>query len=176
MRRPGRRSILVGATLLAGGGWLVDALLPASRPKPASAASSQPADGSEPAAPPDVDAVLARLAPPQAAGAGLGADAFERDLFKPGPRLMQMLAEPAPVPATRPATPSPDARAELPFAERHRVQGILLGPTPLAIIDGQVMAQGSVVDGHRVVEIRRGDVVLEGPQGRVRLELAVGAE
>ena len=61
-------------------------------------------------------------------------------------------ASPAPAPAT--AAPAPS------FEERHTLQGIILGPVPMAWIDGRRVQIGGEVDGMLVVRIRRDAVTL----------------
>lgn len=43
---------------------------------------------------------------------------------------------------------------------------------PSAIIDNRIVYIGSVIDGQKVIDIREGHVILQGKEGRIRLEIA----
>ncbi len=66
-----------------------------------------------------------------------------------------------------------DAAAD--FAARHRLDGILAGPQPVAIIDSIVCPPGTRIDGFRLVRIEKTRVVFERRGVRVVLELEPGS-
>ncbi|NUQ50304.1 MAG: hypothetical protein HUU27_10365, partial [Phycisphaerae bacterium] len=59
-----------------------------------------------------------------------------------------------------PRQPADAEPAEPPFSSRHRLDGVITGSPPLAIIDGVPVGIGSWVGGHEVLEIQRDRVVL----------------
>lgn len=66
--------------------------------------------------------------------------------------------------------PAPEAPVE-PFEKRHVLEGVIIGPTPMAWVDGHRVQIGSVVDGMVVVKICREAVTLRRGTDMVVLRL-----
>lgn len=61
------------------------------------------------------------------------------------------------------ASPSKEAqpeKADVPFEKRHRLLGVVTGPVPLAVIDGEPYRLGDTIDGYRLIDIQREYAVL----------------
>lgn len=167
MIRLSRRQIgLVGLALTCGVLWAIDAFLVGSSPMPARADES--------------GIVAPRPAEPFDAEVQALLDAFHRDESAPSSRppgeLRDVFARPLwlepPAPPVVEVAPGPEsAPASVPFEVAHRLEGILLGRTRLAVIDGRVFRAGERIDGHQVREILEDRVLLIGPAGTVELVL-----
>ena len=72
--------------------------------------------------------------------------------------------------AAQPAAPEAD------FQTSHKLEGVLLGRTPLAVIDGHVLAVNSDLDGYTLLEVQRDRVVFHRPAtgATVVLDLSQG--
>jgi hypothetical protein len=59
------------------------------------------------------------------------------------------------------------------FADRHTLEGVILGPKPMAVVDGRLLSPGAALDAYTLVEIQRDRVVFErhGDSERVTLTL-----
>lgn len=161
--------------------WGLDLLTSASPPQSASAdqaggAAAQP--GALPAptpTPSDLGQILAALSAPASRPGFL--DAPPRDLFTAGQEMLDRLrpksatAKVAEVPvATQPVEPEPPTEPE--FPPTHVLRGIVWGPRPMAVIDGEPVARGAEISGYRIVEIGRDYVELQRGPRRARLTLA----
>jgi hypothetical protein len=171
MKPNARQRLLGGALLLAGAIWGMDALTGKSGPAPAVAQAAK-APATPPAGPAwaEVDEVLTRLT--RRADDPLSAEPAPpvRDLFWPTPTLEaafpaqpEALAEPI-------AEPSP---AEDDFAERHRLVAVMLGPTPLAVVDEKLIPLHAELDGFRLVSVSRDHVVFRDKSSGRSVELVL---
>ncbi len=154
--------LLIAVLVLASAAWLVDRLTGSAQPRTAEAAPAQVAPALRAAAWEDINALVARLTNVEYQSVADELARLERDLFAPPE---QMLGAPPAAGAdgladdesagpvqTPPATP---------FAERHVLHGVILGTSPLAVIDDQLLSLDAVLEEHRLVQIRRDHVVLE---------------
>jgi hypothetical protein len=169
MRPSARQNTLLGAAGVVAVIFVADYLTRGGEPQPAVAAGTGAAVESRAGDGPgsageraalervDVSAVLAALSAPRVQP--IGNVETMRDLFAPGPELAALwaVAEAPAAPAHVAAKPEP---AEPPFSSRHRLDGVITGSPPLAIIDGVPVGIGSRVEGYEVLEIERDRVVL----------------
>lgn len=171
-----KRKVLLGALAIVVVGWMLDALVGAGRP---SAAQAQPDDANTTALAP-MREKAAQLAPLIAA---LGRSAHDpakqigvptgRDPFRSPAGLDAIIATPpesTPPPMDTPAEPL--RASEPPFEQRHTLQGVVAGPTSLALIDGVLLASGDRVDGAELLDIQRDRVVLMKDGKRILLTLS----
>ncbi len=173
---PMKQRVLFGALLLAAGIYLVDTLTGGAEPRPANAAPA--AQPQLPSIGPwqDVSGLIARLTAGRYQPLDGELDALSRDLFAPTPTVEKAFGIGV---ARKQATPesSPTERSS-DFQQNHRLEGVVLGRQPLALINGQVYALNSDLDGYKLIEISRSHVDLHHPPSgrRVRLELPQGPE
>jgi hypothetical protein len=52
------------------------------------------------------------------------------------------------------------AETDVPFEKRHRLLGVVMGPVPLAVIDGEPYRLGETIDGYTLIDVQREHVVL----------------
>ena len=69
--------------------------------------------------------------------------------------------------------PAEEVEAQKSFPERHTLVGVMIGGQALAAVDDQVIALGSELDGHMLVEVKRDYVVFVEPQTGERFVLAL---
>lgn len=62
--------------------------------------------------------------------------------------------------------------ATTPFEHSHRLQGVVLGERPFAMIDGKSYRVGDRIDGYRILSIERERVTLQGIDCRATLRLS----
>ncbi len=62
--------------------------------------------------------------------------------------------------ATDPDEQTQPAETDIPFEKRHRLLGVVMGPVPLAVIDGQPYRLGETIDGYTLIDIQREHAVL----------------
>ncbi len=97
---------------------------------------------------------------------------LERDLFLPSAAIKEAVAPraPAPVDAVA-ATAGNEAAAVSDFRTRHKLNGVLVGGTPLAVIDNRVLAIHSDLDGYTLIDVQRDYVVFRNASTGARLTL-----
>jgi hypothetical protein len=179
MIRLTRKQRLLGAALLVAGlVWAADHFIGSGRPAALQAAQTA-------AAPPpasagdarDFSESLARLTRNEYISVADEIDLLQRDLFEPTAIMESAFALAAPPPArtlaesaAQPPAPEDD------FQTSHKLEGVLLGRTPLAVIDGHVLAINSDLDGYTLLEVQRDRVIFQHPPtgARVVLELSPG--
>lgn len=152
--------------------WLLDLLSSGASPQPAAASGPAPASSGASAAltatPRDLSALLAEFGaerPP------LPSPEFARDLFAPDELLRARLTPPPPPVVELEPSSQPAAPPEPDFASAHELTGIVWGPRPMAIIDGEPAGLGARIAGYRIIQIEREFVLLESDKQRVRLVL-----
>ncbi|MBN2447265.1 MAG: hypothetical protein JXO22_11090 [Phycisphaerae bacterium] len=170
-----KRKVLFGVLAIVAVGWLVDALFSVGRPSVAQAKTG----ASDSAALEPIQLKAAELAPLIAALSGSAPESVpesgvhpERDPFSLpasfGRVIDTALAAAPPAledPSRPPVAPAP------PFEQCHSLQGIIAGPTPLALIDGELMARGDRVDGAELIDIQRDYAVFDKDGQRILLTL-----
>jgi hypothetical protein len=147
------RRLALGGVIAALGAWLIIAhLVPSTGPRLAQAAAAADADTSSADAEP--------LAPLLAAATALRASEVPPSrTWPPSPFRLAELE-----PTQGGAENAPHDTGAMPTA--FRLEGIISGPPPRALISGQILAVGdSLPGGHTVVVIDAYSVTLEGPQG-----------
>ncbi len=97
--------------------------------------------------------------------------AVQRDPFVPSP-LIDALLHPAPPPADEPLPVQTEDPAEN-FRASHQLDGVVLGPEPLAVVDGQIVAVGAALDGWQLLRVERERVIFRRTNGRGELSLEV---
>lgn len=103
-------------------------------------------------------------------------DQSQRDLFQPTPLFESAFARAALAEleeATEPGAQTGGASPEADFRTRHQLVGVMIGSTPLAVVDDRLLSLNSDLEGYRLVEVRRDYVVFLQPdtQERITLEL-----
>ena len=120
---------------------------------------------------------LARLSRNEYVSVADEIDQLQRDLFEPT-AVMETAFTPVETnpPPELAATAARSAVREADFQTSHNLEGVLLGRTPLAVIDGHVLAVNSDLDGYTLLEVQRDRVVFQQPAtgARVVLELSQG--
>lgn len=169
-----RRKLLLIALGVVCVGWVGDLLLRGGRVKEAAAAndpSAGPAAVEAGAAPIEPAELIARLRGVAGGDAVRAQEAIRRNPFAFSATMEQRLQPETPdIP---PPEPELDviAAAPPPITETHRVEAIMAGTQPMAIINGVLVSEGAELDGYRVVRISATAVVLRGDEGEVRLPL-----
>lgn len=189
MKLVNRRTVLGSALALAvvifaldrlagGGPRTADAAAPAvAAPLPRAGTAATPASSGAPpaglAAPPaaeDVAELLRRIDADRGPVAAIDLEGVTRDPFVATTALGAATDGTGDAPAGPSASTQP-AAAEVPFEKRHRLQGVVVGPVPLAVIDGQPYRMGEAIDGYTVIDIQREYAVLRGEASVVVLHL-----
>jgi len=181
MRPISRRHKLLGAALVVVVvACLADFLAGGGKPAAVRAAvslESQPTPEATPAdSVLDLDQLLRAVEGTPTAPPDLELDKLTRDPFVPTTvlkaacRVAQLdgLEEPAPAEEQPPA--------EVPFEQRHQLQGVLTGERPLALIDGALFAAGARLEGYTLIRIERDRVVCRRGEQRVVLTMGEVAE
>ena len=177
MIRLTRKQRVLGAALfLAGLIWGADHFFGRGGPAPLQAAQTAPAR--PPSTDDDTQAFsdsLARLSRNEYVSVAGEIDQLQRDLFEPT-AVMETAFTPVETnpPPELAATAARSAAPEADFQTSHNLEGVLLGRTPLAVIDGQVLTVNSDLDGYTLLEVQRDRVVFQQPAtgARVVLELS----
>jgi hypothetical protein len=164
-----RKRLLGGVLLLALGIWALDRFTGVGQPTPAQAGQQAPATGLPVTAEwQDVTELVARLTNTGYAPVASELRELDRDLFLPTAQIEEAFHRPVAEPP--PEEPADKQAAEPPqdFGTRHRLVGVMLGPNPMAVIDGHVLPLDSQVDGHALIQVARDYVVFR--------ETATGAQ
>jgi hypothetical protein len=176
-----RQKVTLGTLAVVAMIWVVDLLTGGAGPSQADAATTPtvPHAPAEPTpAPDDLAGVIEALQREQVTRATLPFERVGRDLFVPTERFEAALSVARKAEGGE-ATDEPEGPAHdaLPFEDRHKLQGVLTGRVPLALIDGVLLREGAEIDGYRLVEIHADFVVLRrGPGKTVALHVAPGKE
>jgi hypothetical protein len=176
MRLTRKQRVLGTVLLLAGLVLGADRFFGSGRPAPLQAAQAGPAAPASTAA--DAQAFsdsLARLSRGEYVSVADRIDQLQRDLFEP-----TAVMETAFTPVETDLPPEPAAAAaqaaasEADFQSSHHLEGVLLGHTPMAVIDSRVLAVNSDLDGYTLVEVQRDRVIFQklATGARVVLELS----
>lgn len=96
--------------------------------------------------------------------------ALGRDVFAPTPA---MLAELGPAHAPEVVEPAPASSQPNSFAQRHRLDGVMLGRRPLAVVDGVVVPLGATFDRHRLIAVDRNGAIFSDGEQRVELRVPI---
>ncbi len=184
IRFSNRQKLLSGALVLATVVGIADRLRSGGGPQPAAAAvyvhGRSPAGGL-PAATPrtdwtEINRVVAQLTEVHYQTQAEEIGALERDLFTPTPQIIAAVGpETSPAQRAGATIEAPPPPREPPdFAASHKLMAVLLGRTPLVVVDAQVLVPGSVLDEHRLVRISRDRAVFEPVGGgkNIALKLA----
>ncbi len=166
-----RRNLLIGGLALALGVYGVDQLTRGggAGPSHAAAASTSARPGARPIDWSELEKMYASLAKNSPTAATIAAAARERrDLFAPSGAWAPKLEAAQPQPSETTTAPPPPA-----YEQRHRLDAIVLGPTPVAVISGRVLRVGEALDGATLVEISRDAVALRdlSTGASIRLDL-----
>lgn len=175
------RRMLVSGLLLSLGVWAADQLWGRGAPKAASAVppsgaaavpgNPAPAGGATSA---DVRKALplaTRLLPRPYASLAERLASVPRDPFTPSP-FLDALLNPAPAPAPAAALPPVEDHAAA-FRAGHQLEGVVIGPQALAVVNGQVLRVGAMLDGWQLVRVERERVTFRKPGEKLELVLVV---
>ncbi len=171
-----RQKALLGCMGIVGLIFAFDFVTGGGKPKPAAAVAKAPTaaaaatlpvgETAESAAQAGADArksVTELLAELEARAKSIAAEVIDipqRDLFKPAAWLRSAM-EPPPEPTAEQAAAEGGMAAREPsFAEKHKLQGTIMGRVAMAIIDGDVYRCGDELDGYVVLSIERDQVTL----------------
>lgn len=165
-----KQKILGGVFLIVGTAWSLDMFTADSSPV---AADASQANGQAvvplPSEPADLELLIERVTQPAPVREPLPFDFLTRDCFDAAAALALDAMK------TNPEHPGneteTDRPPEQPFDAQHRLQGIVAGRLPLALVDGRLLRPGALLDGYRLTEIRRDEVVFERDGDRVILRL-----
>jgi hypothetical protein len=177
MRRTStQQRVLGGALLLAASVWAVDWFTGGARVTPARAAP-----GATPSTPPtpapvdwqDLDALVAQLTHSGYTAAREDLEQLQRDLFLPTRRVEEACAPPEPAIPQETKDPPPIPTSQPDFRSRHKLTGVVIGTTPLAVIDGTVLPLNSDLEGYTLIEVQRDYVVFRQSGTDERIVLAL---
>jgi hypothetical protein len=166
MRRiSARQKLLAGALLLAGGIWAEDRLTGTGLPSKSQAQPGKaPAAGAGATTWQDVSALVAELTHAEYVSVAGELGESARDLFMPTGLVEDLTGPAVSAAATQPSAEEASAAGEQAFHNHHRLRGVILGPSALAVIDDRLLPLRADVDGYRLVEIERDHVILEQPE------------
>lgn len=170
-----RQRVLVGALAIAGIIGGVDRFTGGGAPAPARGApTAQTPAAAAPAGWNDVNALVDRLTRTDYAPVTDELEQLPRDIFTPTSVAGGAFAAAEAAPTVEAAEPPPPAEQLADFQDRHRLSGVMLGETPLAVIDDQLQPLYADVDGFTLVQIERDYVVFQqaATDTRIVLELA----
>ncbi len=191
-----RRKLLAGILAVLLAVWLLDTLARSRGPATAKGATSgnllRVSSSAGPAASPVLN--TAATVPPAGPGDSAGGPAGElttqpttqasiateleqldRDLFVPSRRLVTALDQASENSAESAATSAP-APVEVPFDQRHVLEGVILGPRPLAVVDGRVLAIGAVLEEYTLERIERDAAIFRDADTEMILKVAPPAK
>lgn len=165
-----RRRMLIGTMLLAGVGWTIDQFVRSGEPVTAAAAPSPSPENAlvEQVEPPDLDSLLELFSNGAKSTPPLLLTEATRDLFAIRGGAQESWPGSSGVQRARTG-----AAGNVRSDDRHRLEGVITGDAPLAIIDGVVLRLGDNLDGFTLIEIQRDRVVLQGGELRVELRVAL---
>jgi hypothetical protein len=173
-----KQRVLGTALLLAGLVLGADRFFGSGHPAPLQAAQTAPVP--PPSSAHDAQAFsdsLARLSRNEYFSVADKIDQLQRDLFEPT-AIMETAFTPVETapPTDLATTAAQSAASDADFQTSHNLEGVLLGHTPLAVIDGHVLAVNSDLDGYTLVEVQRDRVIFHqlATGARVVLELSRG--
>lgn len=175
------RRMLVSGLLLSLGVWAADQLWGRGAPKAVSAAPS-PGALATPGKPAPAGSatrveerkalpLATRLLPKPYASLAERLSSVPRDPFTPSP-LLDALLNPAPVPAL-PAAPPPAEDPAAAFRAAYQLEGVVLGPQALAVVNGRVLIAGAMLDGWQLVRVERERVTFRRPGEQTEVVLIV---
>ena len=182
MRPISRRHKLLGTALgVVAAGWLADFFAGGGEPAAVRAAvppeSTPTADATVLAdSLPDLEELLSALEGTPTALPDLELDKLTRDPFVPT-TVLRAACRVAESERVEGAAEGEDQRpAGVPFEQRHRLQGVLTGQRPLALIDGRLFAVGARLEGYTLIRIERDQVVCRRGEQQVVLTLGERGE
>lgn len=85
--------------------------------------------------------------------------------------LEQDLFLPPALPVVEEPQPHPIADEQTTKFATHRLDGVLIGPTSFALVDGRALQVGAIVDGYRLVQIRRNFAMFARGDERIQLRV-----
>jgi hypothetical protein len=169
-----RRGVLGGVLLLAVAVLAIDRGSGRRQPATAQAADARVPVELTPADWEPVSDLVARLTRSSYAPVGEDLARLDRDVFQPTPMIEEAVALAPPVEAVSvAAADDPNSGPEAGFAARHKLTGVMLASRPLAVVDDQVLAVSSNLDGYALIDVQRDYVVFQelATGARVTLEL-----
>lgn len=94
-----------------------------------------------------------------------------------GPTVQAVAAEILPDPTRPPAEAGMETPGALPVATGPALQSVMIRPDRrMAMIGGQLIAEGERFGDTRLVKVSESEVILSGPEGRQTLKLFPGVE
>lgn len=164
-----RRKLTAGCLIVVSIVWSIDMI--SGEPTPQDAAAA-PLPGTArtppmPGDPPDRAAIERFLFHDDVPPESPPFERVPRDPFEPSERFHAALALPPPPTgapaesADRAAATVADGTDETPFADRHRLEGVVAGRRPMALVDGRRLRIGDELDGHRLIKIERERAIFE---------------
>jgi len=181
MRPISRRHKLLGVALgVVATGWLVDFFAGGGKPATVRAAvppESTPTADTMPADNvPDLDELLSAVEGAPTALPDLELNKLTRDPFVPTTVLKAACRVAGSERVEEAAEREDQPSTEVPFEQRHRLQGVLTGQRPLAFIDGKLFAVGARLEDYTLIRIERDQVVCQRGERQVVLTLGEAAE
>lgn len=180
MGRGSMRRTLISGLLLSLGVWAADQLWGRGAPRAATAAqSAKPATAARTTAPsPSASAqskqvipLAMRLLPPTYASLAERLSGVGRDPFASSP-LIDTLLNPPSLPSVDIPLPPPTDPADA-FVAAHTLEGVVMGPHPLAAVNGQILGVGARLDGWELARVERERVTFRHLGDRRELVLSV---
>ncbi len=166
--------IMFGGLGIVVAAWVVDQFIGDTHPRTAHAAVMTVDDAGPPLAEVaviDVDTLIATLSSSPNDRPPLDMSALRRDPFELSETMLVVATAPAPEISARRQTEEPLAAKKTLFSAQHKLNGVLAGPEPAAIIDRRVIRLGAVVDGYKLTQIRRESVVFRSSEDEVVLHV-----
>jgi hypothetical protein len=160
MKRGGPlRRLLVSGLLLSLGGWAADQLWGRGAPRAATAAATPgaaaaPSGSAMPAELPKALPLATRLLPQPYASLAARLSSVPRDPFTPSPLMDALLNPAAPPPAPAAPPPPPEDPADA-FRAAYQLEGVVMGPQPLAVVNGRILTVGVMLDDWQLVRVER---------------------
>ena len=176
-----RQRVLGGALLVALAIWAVSSWIGPDKPAAVLAKQSGLVDEKLTATadtldgPQELDAFIEKVTRSDYRSVAGELDMIGRDVFVPTSLLTSAIYPPREVSlmTLEAEAPAEEAEAQKSFPERHTLVGVMIGGQALAAVDDQVIALGSELDGHVLVEVKRDYVVFVEPQTGERFVLAL---
>ncbi|MCK4340091.1 MAG: hypothetical protein KAY37_00015 [Phycisphaerae bacterium] len=174
MRRlSNRQRVIGGALVLAVLVWVADWLI-GDGPTPLQAGQAAPLQTQVVTAKwRDVTDLVARLTEAEYASVAEELDQLQRDLFMPSMLIESVFSVEVPEEPPEPITVKESEVPELDFATRHKLEGVVIGSRPLAVIDDRVLPLNSDLEGYTLIGVQRDGVIFRHSitQVLIRLEL-----